>query len=352
MKAKEVPVAAAGGSPTDKQERRGAAQPPIDPVRLSAWRAVSKVRDTVGSALASAMNQHAGLPVEWYEGLLHLQQAPNGRLRQTEVEAAAAIGSTGVSRMLSKMQHAGLITRTTSAADRRALDVEITPLGEQRLARTTPIYMDSVQQNFGRRLDNEEASVIARILHRVADRTEAEADDSGNDRLVPFGETVLAGTSGAVAASDAIEIRNALEPLVLAQAARDLTPQGEAEMRSIVGRMSNCLDRPEEFFRTDWQLHRVIARQCQNVSLTTIYVSLVDVVEAHLESVVPTVNLAEYLSKRLVVHARLVDAVCSRDADRVRQAADEHHFTPPRPRALVDMSRPEQEALGRQARQA
>lgn len=276
--------------------------------------------------------------------LLQLHESPHARLRQIEVEQRATIWSTGVSRMLSKMQQAGLIGRAPSPADRRALDVEITPLGEQRLARATPVYLDTVQRAFGRRLDNDEASAA----HRVADRTADEDEDGAEEaRLVPFGETVLAVTSGAVAVSDAIEIRNALEPLVLVQAARALTLEGEADMRSIVGKMSNYLDRPEEFFRADWQLHRVIARQCQNVSLGTIYASLVDVVEAHLEYAVPTVNLSEYLDRRLVVHARLVDAVCSRDTDRIQRAAEEHHFTSSRPQIPADLSQPERKTQPR-----
>jgi DNA-binding MarR family transcriptional regulator len=325
--------------PKARRANRSEGRAVLDPVRLSAWRGVAKVHNAVAGALVAAMTRDGGVPVEWYDVLLHLHESPHSRLRQVELEERSSIGSTGVSRMLSKMQQAGLIVRTQATDDRRALDVEISPLGEQRLARATPIYLDSVQETFGRRLENDEAATLAALLNRLANRSaDQDADGDENAHLVPFGETVLAVTSGAMAASDAIEIRNALEPLVLVQAARDLTSEGAAEMRLIVGKLSNCLEQPEEFFRTDWHLHRVIARRCQNASLAAIYLSLVDVIEAHLEYVVPTANLNEYLNKRLIVHARLVDAICSRDKERVLKAADEHYFTSSRPQVVADIS--------------
>jgi DNA-binding MarR family transcriptional regulator len=307
----------------------------LDRVRLSAWRAVSSSRDVVYNELSARMRK-AGLPLEWYEVLLHLRESDNGRLRQSELEGRATIGSTGVSRMLAKMEQAGLVSRTTTAEDRRALTVELTPLGSDTLLHVTPTYLKCVQQTFGRRLDDTEAATVVGLLSRVA--TTAPAPDVvESEHLVPFGETVLAVTEGAVAASDAIQIRNALEPLLLLDAARHLTPSAAGDMRAIIGRMSNLLDRPEDFFHTDWQLHRTIAQLCKNASLKQIYFRLLDTIEAHMEYVVPTANLEEYLNRRLIIHARLVDAVCSGDEERVRRAADEHHFPTAQPIRLTNL---------------
>jgi DNA-binding MarR family transcriptional regulator len=239
--------------------------------------------------------------------------------------------------MLSRMQQAGLLTRVPAAGDRRALEVAITEAGEDRLIRATPIYMDSVQRTFGARLSADDAAALAGLLGGVA---EGPGSPHESALLVPFGETVLAVTRGAVATSDAVQVRNALEPLLVAQASQHLTPGVVAEMRATVGRMSGLLERPEDFFRADWYLHRVIAGACPNITLKAVYLSLLDVIEAHLEYVVPTANLNDYLSRRLIVHARLVDAVCSRDLDRARQAAREHDFTSAAPRVLTDITAP------------
>jgi len=72
----------------------------LDAVRLSAWRAVSSVRDAVYDDLNGKMRSLASIPVEWYEILLHLKEAGNGRLRQTAIEELATIGSSGVSRVV------------------------------------------------------------------------------------------------------------------------------------------------------------------------------------------------------------------------------------------------------------
>jgi DNA-binding GntR family transcriptional regulator len=311
----------------------------LDPVRLSAWRAISCVRDDVYDELTEKMRTAAGIPVAWYEILLHLKESGNGHLRQTEIEERVPVGSSGVSRMLARMEQAGLVTRVPSPEDKRALDVGLTSLGMETVVRATPVYMNSVQAVLGGRLDDEEAATIARLLHRVHVGSRDQDPGAEHAHLVPFGETVLSITEGAVVTSDAIVVRNALEPLLHLEAAQNLTPEAEADMRAIVGTMSALLDQPEDFFRADWQLHRVIARLSRNTLLKTIYLSLLDNIESHLEYVVPTADLDEYLNTRLIVHARLVNAVCSGEPERVERAVREHHFTSARPVPVIDISR-------------
>jgi DNA-binding GntR family transcriptional regulator len=303
----------------------------LDPVRLSAWRAVASVREAVNDELTARMRAAVGIPVEWYETLLHLKEAADGRLRQTELEERATVGSSGLSRMLARMEREGLITRSPSVEDKRALEVQLSPAGMETVIRAAPIYMDSVQSVLGSRLDDDEAATVTRLLHRVHTGYLHQADGDDLGHLVPFGETVLSITQGAVVTSDAIAVRNALEPLLLREAAQNVTAEAEASMRAIVGTMSGLLDQPEEFFRADWNLHRAIARLSRNSLLTMIYLSLLDHIESHLEHVVPTADLDEYLNTRLIVHARLVNALCSGDMQRVEQAAQDHYFSSARP---------------------
>ncbi|MFI9536915.1 FCD domain-containing protein [Nocardia fusca] len=310
----------------------------LDAVRLSAWRAVSSVRDAVYDELNEKMSTLAGLPVEWYEVLVHLREATGGSLRQTAIEEHVSVGSSGVSRMLARMERARLITRAPATEDMRALVVSLTARGADSLIRATPVYMSCVQSVFGNRLDDAEAATVARLLHKVLHSAAAADPSVEHAHLVPFGKTLLSITEGAVAVSDAIAIRNALEPLLAAEAAKNVTAESETEMRSIIGQMAGLLDRPEEFFRADWRLHRAIARLSTNVSLRAIYLSLLDNIETHLDFVVPTAHLDAYLESRLVVHARLVNAICSQDLDRVAEAVLEHDFDSAPPVQVADLS--------------
>jgi DNA-binding MarR family transcriptional regulator len=325
---------AASQSSSDPEPRG----PVMDAVRLAAWRALSSGRDVVYTDLSTRMRRQAGLPVEWYDILLLLRNTGAGWLRQAELEVQTSVGSTGLSRMLAKMESSGLVARQPAEEDRRALEVRLTELGTESLVRATPVYLRCVDQSFGRRLDDTEAADLVRILNRVRNDDGSGWEDNDQAHLVPFGETVLAVTEGAVATSDAIQVRNALEPLLLTVAVQHLTPSAAENMRAIVGRMANLLDQPEEFFRTDWQLHRTIAALCTNTSLKQIYLSLLDTIEAHFQQVVPTENLEAYLNTRLIIHIRLVDAVCSGDIERVLRVAQEHHFKSAQPLRLADVS--------------
>jgi DNA-binding FadR family transcriptional regulator len=54
-----------------------------------------------------------------------------------------------------------------------------------------------------------------------------------------------------------------------------------------------------------------------------------------MDYVAPTANLEEYLNRRLIIHARLVDALCSGDEERVRKAAEEHDSRSSQPIGLA-----------------
>lgn len=298
----------------------------LGPLQLSAWRAVSQVRDTVYRAVADAMLTETGLPLEWYEVLVHLRESDGGGIRQTEIEERLPISPSGVSRMLTKMQDAGLVARSRVAHDRRALHVSITGYGAERAVRATPVYVRSVESAFGRHVDSAAAAAVVNALVPALGAATDTSREGGPGGLVSFGQTMLAVTSDAVSVADAIQVRNALEPQLLLSAARRVTGESAARLREEIVRMSSRLGDAEAYFRADWQLHRTLAQLCGNVTLRTMYLGLLDVIESQLEHVADSDDLDEYLKRRLVIHAQLVDAVISGEEERVLASARDHHF--------------------------
>ncbi|MFE2719394.1 FCD domain-containing protein [Streptomyces mirabilis] len=309
----------------------------LDAARLGAWRAVRDASDTVVERISAQMERDLGLPLEWYGVLLHIYEDGQGSLPQNELERHSRLSQSGISRMVSKMEQAGLLRRQPSERDRRSIDVTLTGHGRDVFLRATPVHHAAVQQHFGVWLNDDETAAISSGLCKVIRAGEEDREPASDqlDQLLAFGESVLSLKSDAIVVSDAIRTRDALEPLLLQEAARNISAASIQELREIVTRMSRLLEMPEEFFRADWDLHRKLAELSHNTILRTVYIALLDMLSSHVSSVVPTGNLQHYLYERLATHARIVDAVISGDEEQIAAAAQAHHFADIRSR-LVD----------------
>ena len=143
--------------------------------------------------------------------------------------------------------------------------------------------------------------------------------------LVRFGQT-LAAASGAVAAatvSDARVVREALEPLVAADAARHRSAADLAELRALLGELAVSGGSGQRLRHATWRLHERIARVTPNGVLAAMYLGLarfIDEQGAITASGAPA-PAAELL---LRVYAELVDAIASGDAARAWALAAQH----------------------------
>lgn len=320
------------------RQRTGAGPRDLDAARLIAWRSMREASEWVVSRVSAEMEETCGLAFDWYGILLHIYEGGvEGRLPQNELERHLHLSQSGISRMVSKMQNAGLIRREQLPHNRRSVYVVLTDHGRDVFLRATPVHHAAVQRHFGAWLSDTDATAINKGLQKVLRAGDAHSPEPSEDldQLVTFGKSVLALTSDTVVVSDAILVRDALEPLLLVDASRHVTDAAINDMQAIVIRMSRLIDQPEEFFRADWELHRMLTGCCHNEVLQSAYLALLEIVSSHLDKVVPTTNLGQYLYERLAIHAQLVDAVACGDEQQVRASARRHNFTDVRAR-LVD----------------
>ena len=110
----------------------------------------------------------AGLSLEQFDVLVHLAWAPSGTLPLHELTAsmvvADALSRSGITRLLDRMEHDGLITRTVSTTDRRRFDVCLTPPGRRRFEHVWPGHADGIGRYFVQPLTARDIEDLARIL--------------------------------------------------------------------------------------------------------------------------------------------------------------------------------------------
>jgi GntR family transcriptional regulator, transcriptional repressor for pyruvate dehydrogenase complex len=135
---------------------------------------------------------------------------------------------------------------------------------------------------------------------------------------IPVGAEVALPSSAADAATlaDYRAIREALEPLVLREAASGNPGTGAAGWRRLLDQMEAAVGSPERFERLERQLRVELARHCRNSVLQSLYLSFLD----PLGSESPE-RREEDDRERMLSNRSLIEALISGDPESVERAA-------------------------------
>jgi GntR family transcriptional repressor for pyruvate dehydrogenase complex len=142
--------------------------------------------------------------------------------------------------------------------------------------------------------------------------------------FVRLGHQVLALKHQGVQAADCLQVRDALDPAVVADAVRHRTAADAAELRGRLARMREARGDPTAFQRANWDLHRRIAEISPNSILRNLYTSMLDVVSSELATVIPDADFGARTDELLSLHHELVDAIAAGDRQRAARAAERH----------------------------
>lgn len=138
-------------------------------VHLQAWRALLRAQATLASHLERELVQAEGLPLAWYEVLLVLDHAPEGALRLQQLMDTVLMTKSGVSRLVDRMEEAGLVARAGCPSDRRGAFAVITGEGRARLRRAVPVHAVGIDRHLASVLDPARAAELRDALTAVAD---------------------------------------------------------------------------------------------------------------------------------------------------------------------------------------
>jgi DNA-binding FadR family transcriptional regulator len=144
------------------------------------------------------------------------------------------------------------------------------------------------------------------------------------DPLMRIGQTLVSVRDQAVVASEASMIRDALEPVVVTNAAMQRTKKDVSDLRGLLAAMGELIKDDEGFVRANWVLHERIAQIGTTHLLANIYLALHGVLKEQLKSVVPNTKTLAYKQERLEIHACLVDAIALGDVNAALHAAHAH----------------------------
>lgn len=117
--------------------------------------------------IAPALEARTGLPMSFYEVLACLSGAPDEGCRMNELADELLVSRGGATRLVARMEEAGLVERVTPPEDRRATYARITDAGREAEQRASPVLIELVEQEFGRHLDDDDLAALVRISAKL-----------------------------------------------------------------------------------------------------------------------------------------------------------------------------------------
>jgi DNA-binding MarR family transcriptional regulator len=124
------------------------------------------VHARVTTAIDEVLRSELGISGAWYEALVEIAFA-GGEMRMNEFAAETTLTKSGATRFVDRLERAGLVERRSCPTDRRVLQLALTARGREMQRAADPYVLDAIEANFGRHLNDGEASFLAETLHRM-----------------------------------------------------------------------------------------------------------------------------------------------------------------------------------------
>ena len=134
---------------------------------LRAWRTFLRAHTTVVRALEAELVAEHDLPLASYDVLVQLSEAPERRLRMTELADRVLLSRSGLTRLADRLEREGLLQREACPSDARGTLAVLTDAGLQRLQQAWPTHVRGVRQHVTGRLSQDEIASLAAILGKL-----------------------------------------------------------------------------------------------------------------------------------------------------------------------------------------
>ena len=136
--------------------------------RLRAWRLYFESALALVDVLDAELERDTGIPLRWYDALVHLEESPEG-LRMNELAERILYSKSGFTRVVDRMEDTGLVRRVRPENDRRSILVTLTDEGRQAMEQARRHHRHAVEQHFSRHLSDTDIKALTRAFEKVSD---------------------------------------------------------------------------------------------------------------------------------------------------------------------------------------
>lgn len=140
-------------------------------LELAAWRGFLHTHAALFKALDAELEEQHGMPLSSYEVLIVLREAPDQRLRMSDLAQQVLLSRSGVTRLVDRLERDGLLERVTCSSDGRGCFAALTDQGRALLLDVRPTHLAGVRERFLRHFSDDELKAMAGFWDRLASQT-------------------------------------------------------------------------------------------------------------------------------------------------------------------------------------
>lgn len=140
-----------------------------DDPRITSFGMLLEAHAAVVSAVNRDLEQQSGIPVGWFEVLIRLSRSPGRQLRMSELAAQVSLSTSGLTRLVDRVEAAGYIRREACPSDRRGAFAVLTPAGREALERTLPAHLESLERHVAGPLGPDGLAQLESLLRTLRD---------------------------------------------------------------------------------------------------------------------------------------------------------------------------------------
>jgi DNA-binding MarR family transcriptional regulator len=137
-----------------------------DDALLATFRRLGEVHTQLEGRLGAAVEARCDIPLAWFEVLSHLGGSDDGQLTMGELADRLRLTTGGVTRLVDRIESAGLVSRRPSSTDRRVAYAVISRVGRAKLRQASGVHAENLRAVFADFSDRELA-VLDRLLGRL-----------------------------------------------------------------------------------------------------------------------------------------------------------------------------------------
>ena len=140
--------------------------PALTPSEQTAWRAFLRAHATLVRRLEGELVAEHDLALPSYDVLVQLSEAPDRRLRMTELAERVLLSRSGLTRLVDRLARDGLVAREACPDDARGTLAVLTDDEFERLRTAWPTHLRGVAEHLGR-LSPEEVDQLTLLMAKL-----------------------------------------------------------------------------------------------------------------------------------------------------------------------------------------
>ena len=139
----------------------------LSPQHLTAWRLFLTTNARLIAEIDRQMQAAEQIPLNWYDVLIELYEAPDQRLRMSDLAQRVLLTRSGLTRLVDRLENKGYLTREIDPEDRRGFYANISKSGIQAMQQAWRVYAEGIATLFASHLSDEEAALLEAIFTRM-----------------------------------------------------------------------------------------------------------------------------------------------------------------------------------------